>query len=132
MFLVLFTRSIIWLNCKIIFDELNQLALDGVITINEDLSIQDNSITANAVYGSWTYHWWGYDRKFNNAQTTQYYNYLLTLAAGGGAFLPPVAAIAGVSSGYWALLATRVNANNKGRGVLVEVTWVAVFDVTPL
>ncbi|MER2058385.1 MAG: hypothetical protein ABTA16_06145 [Niallia sp.] len=120
------------------FDNLNQLALRGNITINKDLSIQDNSIQLNAVYGKWTYHWWGYDRKFTNAQANDYVNYLLSAAAGGaivtgaGAWFPPVAAIAGTSSGYWALLATRVNANNKGYGVLVEVSWLAVFDVTPL
>lgn len=91
-----------------------------------------------ATYGKWTYHWWGYDRKFTNYQTKQYVERLemqaagATMVTGVGAWFPPIGGIAGVSAGYWALLASRVEANNHGNGVLVEVTWVNVFNVTPL
>lgn len=119
------------------FNGLNASAKNGSITINEDLTIDDNSFSTMAVYGKWSYHWWGYDRNFNNSQTSSYQNYLNTLVAGGtvvtgvSAWLPPVAAIAGVTTGYWALLSARVGANNKGNGVYVGCTWVAVFNVKP-
>lgn len=64
--------------------------------------------------------------------------YAASVAGGDGivtgisAWFPPVAAIAGVQTGYWSLVAARVNANNKGKGVYVGVTWVAVFNIKPL
>lgn len=122
------------------FDNLNTLSKAGNITINEDLSIQEKlPVTrAKAVYGKWTYHWWGYDRKFNNAQAKAYMNQLNTAAAGAAIVaglaspFPPVAGIAGVQSGYWSLLSARVDANNKGRGVYVAVTYALVFNIKPL
>lgn len=123
------------------FETMNSLADTGEVTINEDLSIDDHSIldpSLNAVYGKWTYHWWGYDRLFNNRQAKDFADYAASVSAGAGivtgvgAFFPPVAAIAGIQTGYWALVAARVNANNKGRGVKIAVTWVAVFSVSSL
>ncbi|MFJ7472152.1 hypothetical protein ACIQWI_27075 [Peribacillus frigoritolerans] len=120
------------------FEALNKRVLNKQITIDENLNITEIGIKALAVYGSWTYHWWGYDRKFNNSQTKQYQDKLNTAAAGGTivagatAWWPPVAGIAGVSAGYWALLSARVGANNKGKGVYVGVTWVNAFNVKPL
>lgn len=123
---------------QIHFDKLNTLKLKGDISINEDLSIEDHTTNSRAVYGKWTYHWWGYDRKFSNTQTTSYINQLNTAAAGAvivgsvtGAF-PPISGIANFQAGYWALLAARVAANNKGKGVYVGVTYALVFDVEPL
>lgn len=88
------------------FDNLNALVETGDITINKDLSIQDNSISTMSEYGKWTYHWWGYDRKFTDAQAKDYINELLTVAAGAtivagiGAYFPPVAGIATIQAGY--------------------------------
>lgn len=120
------------------FDYLNTLSEAGDITINNDLSIQKNSISTMAVYGKWTYHWWGYDRKFTNSQADDYVDDLVTAAAGAtivaglGSAFPPVSGIATVQAGYWALLAVRVDANNEGNGVYVAVTWALIFDVEPL
>jgi hypothetical protein len=121
------------------FEQLNQSALDGSITINEDLTIEDNSFSIAASYSKWTYHWWGYDRKMTNSYAKWYANnYLATIIGGGtvvtgvGAFFPPVGAVAGISTGQWILLQTRINANNKGNGVYVGVTWALFFNVDPL
>ena len=57
-----------------------------------------------------------------------------TIVAAGvvGAYFGAVGAIpGGVSSAYWWLLASRLDANNHGHGVYVEMTWVLVFDITP-
>jgi hypothetical protein len=121
------------------FVEMNKLAEEGSVTINDDLSIEDNLFTISAVYGKWTYHWWGYDRKMSNSYANWYANeYLDMIAAGGtvvtgvGAFFPPVGAVAGISTGQWLLLKNRINANNKGNGVYVGVTWALFFNVEPL
>jgi hypothetical protein len=110
------------------------------ITINKDLTIDRNNelIAPNAVYGRWTEHWWGFDRKFTNSQAQDFADYAATVAGGAGivtgigAWFPPVAAIAGVQTGYWTLVSARVNANNEGNGVYIGVTWVAIFNVEPL
>lgn len=65
------------------FNELNDLSKSGKITVTSDLSIKDNAISLNAVYGSWTYHWWGYDRNFTDYQTKQAIDYYNSVAGGG-------------------------------------------------
>ncbi|MGW8958696.1 hypothetical protein [Paenibacillus sp. NPDC055715] len=117
---------------------MNELSKSGVITVNSDLSIKDNAISLNAVYGSWTYHWWGYDRNFTDYQTKQAIDYYYSVAGGGGLvtgatyWFPPVAGFAGGVAGYFTLFAARMGANNNGNGVYVAVTWATTFDVTPL
>ena len=120
------------------FADLNSRVTTGEISISQDLNITSNIVQANAVYGEWTEHWWGFDRNFTNSQANDFAIYCLTVAGGGaiiggvGAYFPPVAAIAGVTGGYFALLSARVYDNNKGNGVYIGVTWVAVFNVSPL
>ncbi|MGW9529528.1 hypothetical protein ACWHAM_17625 [Paenibacillus terrae] len=120
------------------FDELNELSKSGKITVNSDLSIKDNTISLNAEYGSWTYHWWGYDRKFTDSQTKEAIDYYNTVALGGGiitgatAWLPPVSGFTGATASDFGLIAVRMGANNHGNGVYASFTWVAVFDVEPL
>lgn len=53
-------------------------------------------------------------------------------AIGGGLLtlgFPPAAFAAEIAAGYWTILATRMNANNSGKGVTVSMTWVMVFSV---
>lgn len=45
----------------------------------------------------------------------------------GGASSVP----ADLTSAYFWLLASRLDANNFGRGVYIEMTWLLVFDITP-
>ncbi|WP_051254730.1 hypothetical protein [Halobacillus kuroshimensis] len=122
------------------FQTINKGVHNGTLTVDNNLNVEEvtPAFTTMAVYGKWTYHWWGYDRKFNDYQTEQYIDRLNTQAAGAGmvtgvgAWFPPVGGLAAVSGGYWYLLATRVDANNHGNGVLVQVTWANIFDVEPL
>lgn len=121
------------------FTLLNSKVDAGAIKINEDLTIEDLSFSTFAVYNKWTYHWWGYDRNFTNSQAKSYVGELNTAGAVGGmtgaaaaAFMPIVGAGIAVSGGYYYLLAARVDANNKGRGVYVGMTWARVFNVKSL
>ncbi|PCK18816.1 hypothetical protein CEY02_18155 [Bacillus pumilus] len=120
------------------FAQLNNDVKNGKITIEKDLSITPLTLSTSVNYARWTYNWWGYDRKFNNKASKSYQDWLYTAAntgviVGGLTFwLPPVASISGVSAGYWGLLATRIGAKNKGKGVYVGVTWVAAFRVDTL
>lgn len=38
---------------------------------------------------------------------------------------------ADIDAGYWSLVATRIDANNQGRGIYIEMTWALVFNITP-
>lgn len=119
------------------FDYLNSQVASNLITINPDLSIQNK--IQSAVYGEWTYNWWGYDRKFNNSQSKDYVRELNTIARTGAvagplaaAVMPIIGAGIAVTAGYYGLLADRVENNNEGSGVYVGITWAIVFDVEPL
>lgn len=122
------------------FATLNQLAAGNSVVIHDDLSITNTAITPFAVYGQWTYNWWGYDRYYTNYQANQFSAALSSAAALGYAGaagasvlgLPAVGALSGLSAAYWDLLAARIDANNHGRGVYVGITWAAVFNVEPL
>lgn len=120
------------------FDSLNAMVQNGTIVINSDLSVVKQTMSTMAYYGSWDYHWWGYDRNFGNSETKEFVDYCDSVAGGtaivtGASFMfPPVSAIFGVTTGYFTLLGSRVTANNKGNGVYIGVTWVAAFNVSPL
>lgn len=120
------------------FDELNKLVEDGTISIKNDLSIEDHSIALYSTYGKWTIHWWGYDRKFNNSQTNQFVVYLDTVGEGAsvitGTFLwlPSISSISLATSAYLTLMSQRINANNRGRGVYVGITWASIFNIRAL
>ncbi|AOM08267.1 hypothetical protein OCB08_25140 [Bacillus cereus] len=125
------------------FDFLNSQVELKTIIINPDLTITnvtpEGPVAYAAVYGSWTYNWWGYERKFNNSQAKKYVSDLNTVAnsgavAGGLAatVMPIIGAGVAVTAAYYGLLATRVDANNKGKGVYVGITWAIVFKVNSL
>ena len=59
-------------------------------------------------------------------------------AAGIAIVFPVTAAVAGAiaagaafDAGYWWLVATRIDANNKGNGTIINMTNVLVFDIMP-
>ncbi|MFE4896991.1 hypothetical protein [Peribacillus butanolivorans] len=120
------------------FDELNTAVHNKKIVINEDLTITELTMTRAAVYGKWTNHWWGMDRKFNNADTKTLINRVTAVAGGAGIaggigyWFPPIGALLTVTSGYWTLVGSRLGSNNKGKGVYVGVTWAAIFNINPL
>ncbi|WP_052340721.1 hypothetical protein [Bacillus haynesii] len=106
--------------------------------IDNQLNIKPTGFQPMATYGKWTYHWWGYDRKFTHKQANGYISELnqgaagATLAIGAAYALPPVAGLGTMAAGYWNLLANRVDAHNGKKGVLVSVTWALVFSVESL
>lgn len=122
------------------FNLLNEKVDNGQIIINQDLSITDLTVKARAVYGEWTNHWWGYDRKFGKIAAEKYAtecNKLATKLAMGAAVASPVwwvsAGIA-LSSGYYYLLSTDVNEANakSNKGVEVKIYWTRNYSVKPL
>lgn len=126
------------------FDLLNQQVKANQIVINEDLSItQKNTMHIMAAkaakYEKTQRYWWGDKNWYTNAQTKAHIKDLNTaaIAAGGtGAALGALGFIPGAFTGavagtYWGVLASRMDANNKGKGVTVSVTWVLAFNVEP-
>lgn len=86
----------------------------------------------------------GYSRYADNCESKRLVIDLNTTAAagtiaGGAAEIatlvfPGAALVAGgaaTDAGYWSLVATRIDANNQGRGVYIEMTWALVFNITP-
>ncbi len=120
------------------FNRLNAEVDAGNIRINNDLSIATIGISPRTVHGTWTYHWWGYDQYFDNQRAIKFANEVAAVAGGAGIatgiglWFPPIGAIFGVTSGYWTLVSARVTANNRGHGVYIGVTWVAIFNIEPL
>ncbi|MFT0800351.1 hypothetical protein VSK91_02635 [Bacillus swezeyi] len=120
------------------FDNINKGVENHKLVIDNQLNIKPTGFQINATYGKWSYHWWGYDRKFTHKQANGYISEL-NAAAGGATFVtgvsyafPPVAGLSGMAAGYWSLLANRVSAHNGKKGVLVSVTWALIFSVDSL
>lgn len=131
------------------FDILNDRADAGDIKIEKDLTIINNEGPPSARASHWpscggglntdvTEYWWGYSRYACDCETQRMsadFNSCASVAAGIaviGAYFGPIGAIpGGLSSSYWWLLASRLDANNHGYGVYIEMTWVLAFDITP-
>lgn len=126
--------------------QLNTLSEQGALTINSDLSTtlsKSKYAERSSCAGKSTpiqYFWWGYSRFLNNCEAKQAVSDLNTAAAsgaaaGGFAAIFPggqiFSAVAAMDAGYWWLVATRIDANNQGRGVYIGVTWLLFFDVEP-
>ena len=74
----------------------------------------------------------------NNAQTKeQIYQWNTianagSLAAAGGAFIaPPAALISGVSAAYFGQMASSAERHNNGNGIYIKVYWSQVFFIEP-
>jgi hypothetical protein len=144
---------------KQFFEQINKEAAQGKVIIKEDLdftAFSSDSVyacdvcRAAAARGAehWyscgggrntaaTNHWWGYSRYACNCETQRMaadFSSCASVAAGIGVvgkYFGGIGAIpGGLSSAYWWLLASRLDANNHGRGVYTEMTWVLAFDIT--
>lgn len=131
------------------FKELNSMIKEGKLQADKNLEIvslnEDTSLMASHWYScgggrttSVAYHWWGYSRYTCDCLTQQIaadFNSCASVAGGVGvigAYFGPIGALpGGLSCSYWWLLASRLDANNHGRGVYIEMTWVLAFNITP-
>lgn len=80
-----------------------------------------------------------YEANFNNVAANDLKYSLATAGsfAGVAALFPPMGALDTLTGIYLGLLATRIDANkidanNKGNGIYIGITWAAVFNVEPL
>lgn len=131
-------------------NEINRLIDQGELEVTENGTIYETSDDDLVVQGGnvdkMVYHWWGYTRYANNRNTKNLINRFNTASNGdwivcGGtasaSYLFPVSApvtglmsgLSGMTAGYWGLLASRMSAKNKGKGVIVNMTWAFVFTV---
>ncbi len=131
------------------FYHINSLIKNGEITVGENLVIYNNSRKATATASHWPscgggvttnseYHWWGYSRYTCDCLTQDIssdLNSVAGVAAGitliAACFGPIPALPPGLTSAYFWVLASRLDANNHGRGVYIEMTWALAFDITP-
>jgi hypothetical protein len=127
---------------------INSLIKTGELTANESLEIESNNTLAlrsghwwscgGGMNTSVSYHWWGYSRYACDCETQRMsadFNSCASVGSGitlVAAYFGAVPAIPpGLSSAYFWLLSSRLDANNHGRGVYVEMTWLLVFNITP-
>lgn len=139
------------------FGILNEEIKNGEISVAEDLTIIGGEKEFATHYcsrgiNSYSEFWWGYQRKACDCESNRIANDLNTAAAGGGmvtgaaaiasvalaAIFPPAVPIANLIGGgaafdgsYWWLVASRITANNNGRGVIMDMTYALFFDITP-
>lgn len=126
------------------FSKLNKQVDDELIIISDDLEITENispNITIlSSNYISTSTHWWGYRTVYNNSQAQaaaqRFQDYALGFGTIGGLGVvvpgigPAVSAAGGLTASYSTLVANRIDANNNGNGVILDMTWVAVFSVS--
>lgn len=142
------------------FNYLNQQVKTNAISVSQDLTIQDLSDDSNVYQNnspmllakasckgkttSPESFWWGYRTKLNSCDTKKAISDANTVGAsagittaglgGLGAWFPVFLAagvVTGLTSSYFWLLATRLDANNNGSGVIVDMTWATAFDIEP-
>lgn len=140
------------------FTNINPEILKGEISVDDNLNVinfkqritHSHSIKASSCQGinKFETHWWGYRRYADNCQSKRISSNLNTIAAGGtmsagvasgiATIFPASAPISGTiaagltfDAGYWWLIASRIDANNKGRGTIINMTYLLVFDIEP-
>lgn len=135
------------------FSVINPQILKGEISTDTDLNIINgehimNTHRCSRGTNSYSTHWWGYKRYACDCETDRIVSDLNTLASGSvigtgaasliGYIFPVTAAVAAgigigltIDSGYCWLLATRIDANNNGRGTIINMTHVMIFDIEP-
>lgn len=131
---------------------INDLIESGMLETTENGTIYESNDDELVVQGGnvdkVTYHWWGVRRYANNTNTNALVNKFNTTSNGawivcggsasGAAIFPAsapitglISGLTGMAAGYWGLLATRISANNHGKGVIIDLTWVLVFNIKP-
>ncbi|MGL5717079.1 MAG: hypothetical protein ACRCX2_28945 [Paraclostridium sp.] len=132
------------------FDYLNLEISKGNIYANKDLTIVGMTEAQREAEGSLLEerctqgkntsaktNWWGISRYTCNHNTNIVAGDLKTVASIAGAanilgiWFPGVTIPATATSLYFNQVGKRMLANNKGRGVLTEITWALIFDITP-
>lgn len=141
------------------FELINAEARQGKLVINEDLSVEkveglvldSDQMFATTTLGSGhahncgggkttspKTHWWGKSRYFCDCASNDYaadLNAVAAVAGGagvvGGAFGGIGAIPGGINCAYFWYFASRVDKNNNGHGIFVELTWLIAFDITP-
>lgn len=122
------------------FEDINAQVASGLLTINDDLSITSNAIVtmSSKGYTSTTY-WWGEKATYTNAQAKVAAQQAQSAAVdtaliSAGTFFIPVfgsafAGVGGLTAAYLFKLSDSITTKNKGRGVIVNMTWALVFTV---
>ncbi|MCR8978663.1 hypothetical protein [Brevibacillus laterosporus] len=93
----------------------------------------------NGITTEKTTYWWGYSRKLDSCEANKVAADFAGAAsvAGGVAIVAGIWGVApavppGIAGSYWALLSSRIYANNSDNtGVVLDMTWAYIFDIEP-
>ncbi|MEM5687767.1 hypothetical protein AAHB49_22865 [Bacillus cereus] len=118
------------------FSQLNREVSMGMIAIDSDLNITSLKMNTAGISKVQKY-WWGFTRWMDNIDTK---NAVIKLKGVGNISstsvflralgLPIVGFVTSVVGGYYKLVANRLEANNRGRGTVLSVTWAMAFNVS--
>ena len=119
------------------FEEINKQVESGQVVINDDLSITSNRFTTFASGNGYTSEtfWWGERATYNNAQTKSAVKSLtdasidITFIAAATFWVPSIAAGSMLTAAYCGKLGKDMDAKNKGKGVILDMTWVLAYTV---
>ena len=133
-----------------VMDELNKLVKSDELYITCNGTIYELSDDEIVVQGGnvdkVVYSWWGYTRYANNSNSKKMVKELNSKANGlsgagataalVGCIVPvtkPITAVIsasnGIGSAYFKLVAEKIEDKNKGKGVIIKMTWAFVFTV---
>jgi hypothetical protein len=123
------------------FREINRQVENGLVVVNDDLSISNKSkfqamasASTSKGYTSKTY-WWGIRATYTDSQAKKAIKQLEDASdheqtLGTVLFwLPPVAGIAGITGLYCKNLGKSMKSHNKGKGVILDMTWALTYKV---
>ncbi|MED3759360.1 hypothetical protein P4555_09825 [Peribacillus frigoritolerans] len=118
------------------FEKINKQVASGQVIVNDDLSITNKGIAlyASKGYTSKTY-WWGKKATYTNAQTKSAVSSLEDAAFNVGSiaaatfWLPAIAGVTGITGVYCGALAKKMKSKNKGKGVILNMTWALAYTV---
>lgn len=141
------------------FDMINPMILSGKLSTNKKMEIIVNdyavddiaamTFTGMASYSGHAYncggginsevefHWWGFSRYACDCESNRMSADLgsASSVAAGAAFVAAfygqaaITLVAGIDSSYWWYVSSRIDANNRGRGIIMGVTYVGVFNL---
>ena len=118
------------------FEDINAQVAKGQLEVNDDLSITDKSFStfASKGYTSKTF-WWGERATYTNSQTKKAVEQLqdaatdINFIAVAIAWIPTLSVPTGVTSAYCGKLAKSMKSKNKGKGVILDMTWALAYKV---
>jgi len=117
------------------FEEINAKVENGIVTVNDDLSITPTFQTFAKKNFTSEYFWWGERGIYTNQQAVDANKAVNKAAIDVGfigaltAWIPGFAGVTGLTSAYLFKLGNDMESKNKGKGLIIDVTWALTYTI---